>query len=118
MLVGDGADPQLMVMSGGLLVKSAGGAGRIEMVWVQMSLLDDSSVTVQVRVIVRAQGAAPTVWSLLVRVLVPQPLVAVAVPVAVGLVDAPQLMVTSAGHVMVGGWQHRLRSTSWEDIAI
>lgn len=65
-----------------------------------------------------AQGAVPMVWSVLVRVLLPQPLMAVAVPVAVGLVDEPQLMVTSAGQVMVGGWQQRLRSTSWEDIAI
>jgi hypothetical protein len=71
-------------------------------VWSALALLPQSSVTVQVRVIVSVLPQPATLLSDDVIVTLPQESLPLAVPVPAGLVSPPHSTVASAGALMLG----------------
>ena len=90
------------VTSGGQVI-SGGVVSTTVMVCTQVELLPDSSVAVHVRTIVPALPQLGSHWLLCVIVTVPQVSVAVAWPVALGVVSAGHSRVTSGGQLISGG---------------
>ena len=83
-------------------VSDGGVVSRTAIVWMQLVLLPQASVAVHVREIVRLLPHPAVTASVKRTVTVPQPSVAVAVPVEAGEVSAVHSTVISCGQLNVG----------------